>query len=85
MRDLWVDSGDGVLLIQTDTLYVRLISKASKNYHTAHSNWTLVFMRKGKYGYAARFFYQFGGTIDEALERAEVILRETYESIDEIL
>ena len=85
MRERWVDDGDGVLLIQTDTLYVRLISKARKNYRTISSNWTLAFMRKGRYGYAVRFFYTFEGTIDEALNRAELLLRETYGSIAEII
>lgn len=85
MRELWVDDGHGTLLIQTDSLYVRLHSYARKNYHTVHSNWSLTFGVKGKYGYACRSYHQFGGTFNEALERAETIFQEMHAVLSEVL
>ena len=85
MRDLWVDRGDGSLVIQTETLYIEIYGKARKNYHHVHSNWSMCFRVKGKYGWAARFWDTFGGTINEAMTRAETIVTEMFESIKEIM
>lgn len=85
MRERWVDDGSGTLTIRTDKLYVRLHSNARKNYHTAHSNWSLTFGVNGKYGYACRSYHQFGGTFDEALERVETIFQEIYAVLSEMI
>lgn len=85
MRERWVDDGNGLLSINTDTMYLRLWSKAYKNYHHVHSNWTFTCAIKGQYGYVCRFHYDFGGTFDEALDRAETIVREMFQSIQEII
>lgn len=85
MRKHWVDHGSGLFRLNTDTVYLTLNSRAPKNYHTIHSNWTLTCTIKGQYGYACRFHYEFGGTIDEAFERAETILREMFKSIQELI
>ena len=63
MRDKWVDSGDGILTINTPRLYIRLYSRARKNYRTIYSNWQLSVGVKGEYGYAVRFYYDFGHQI----------------------
>lgn len=85
MRDLWIDNGQGILSIDTDTLYIRLISKAKKNYRIIHSNWKFIFYHKCRYGYVCHWYYGFGGTIDEALDRAEIIIREAFEGIKKVI
>ena len=85
MRDLWVDHGNGVLIINTSKLFVRLYSKARKNYHTVSSNWCLSVGVKGEYGFAVQFYHHFGGTFDQALERSETILKELFGAIQEIM
>lgn len=85
MRDKWVDNGNGILTINTPRLYIRLYSRARKNYRAIYSNWQLSVGVKGEYGYAVRFYYDFGGTLNDALERSEVIMRELFESIQEII
>ena len=85
MRERWADYGNGWFRLNTDTVYLCLYSRASKNYRTIHSNWTLTCAIKGQYGYACSFHYEFGGTIDEAFERAETILREMFESVKELI
>jgi hypothetical protein len=85
MRDLWVDRGDGSLIIQTETLHISIYSKARKNYHHVRSNWSMCFSVKGKYGYAASFWNTFGGTIEEAMTRAETVATEIFESLKEIM
>ena len=85
MRDKWVDSGDGTLTINTPRLYIRLYSRARKNYRTIYSNWQLSVCVKGEYGYAVKFYHDFGGTFNDALERTEVIIRELFESIQEVI
>ena len=85
MRERWVDHNNGMLSIQTDTMHIHINSRARKNYHTIHSHWSFHFCIKGKYGYACRIFYDFEGTFEEALERAETIVKEMYESIKEII
>ena len=85
MRELWIDHGNGVLTIDTNTIRVRLRSQARKNYRNTHSNWRFFFACKGQYGYACMFSYDFGGTLDEALERVETIVKELFESIQEII
>ena len=84
MRERWVDDGQGLLTIHTDTVYLRLWSKAYKNYRHIHSNWTFSCAIKGQYGYVCRFYHEFGGTFDEALDRAETIMNEVFESFKEI-
>lgn len=85
MREKWVDHGDGTLIIQTETLRCCLYSKARKNYHHIQSNWSLNFCIKGKYGYMARIYCTFSGTMEEAMNRAETMMLEMFESIQEIL
>lgn len=85
MRERWVDDGRGTLKIQTETLTCCLYSKARKNYHHIQSNWSLNFYVKGQYGYMARIYYTFAGTMEEALNRAETMMREMFESIQEIM
>lgn len=85
MRELLTDNGSGTLYVQTDKLHIRLYSKARKNYHTTHSNWTLYCAFRGQYGYACTFHYEFGGTFDEALDRVETILLEIKETLLEIM
>ena len=85
MRERWVDDGNGTLRIQTETLTCCLYSKARKNYHHIYSNWSLNFYVKGEYGYMARIFYTFGGTIEEAMNRAETMMLEMFRSIQEII
>lgn len=85
MRERWVDHGNGFLTIETNTVRVRLRSKASKNYRNAYSHWSLWFACKGQYGYACAFSCDFGGTFNEALERVETIVREMFESIQELI
>ena len=85
MRERWVDSGDGILTINTPRLYIRLCSRARKNYRIIYSNWQLSVGVKGEYGYAVRFYYDFGGTLNDALERSEVIMRELFDAIQEVM
>ena len=85
MRERWVDHGDGTLIIQTETLRCCLYRKARKNYHHIQSNWSLNFYIKGKYGYMARIYYTFAGTMEEAINRAETMMLEMFESIREIM
>ena len=85
MRERWIDDGRGSLSINTDTMRIRIRSRAIKNYHTISSNWSLFFCIKGRYGYMVQIYYQFAGTMEEALDRAETMIREMFESIQEIL
>ena len=85
MRERWVDHGGGCFRLNTDTVHLCLYSRASKNYRTIHSNWTLTCFIKGQYGRACTFQHEFGGTFDEAFERVETIVREIFESIQEII
>ena len=85
MRERWVDHGNGILTIETNTIHVRLRSQARKNYRNTQSNWRLFFSCKGQYGYACVFSYDFGGAFDEALERVETIVKEMFESIRELI
>ena len=85
MRERWIDDGRGSLSIDTDTMHIKIRSRAQKNYHTISSNWSLFFWVKGRYGYAVRIYDNFAGTMEEALDRAETLLKEMFESIQEIL
>ena len=85
MRERWIDNGRGLLSIETDTMYIHIQSRAQKNYRTISSNWSLFFWVKGQYGYEARIYNNFAGTMEEALDRAETLLKEIFESIQEIL
>ena len=85
MRERWIDNGRGLLSIKTDTMYIHIQSRAQKNYHTISSNWSLFFCIKGRYGYMVQICYKFAGTMEEALDRAETMMREMFESIQEIL
>ena len=85
MRERWIDDGRGLLSINTDTMHIHIQSRAKKNYHTISSNWSLFFWVKGRYGYAVRIYCNFAGTMEEALDRAETMLKEIFESIQEIL
>ena len=85
MRERWIDDGRGLLSIDTDTMHIQIKSRAQKNYHTISSNWSLFFYVKGRYGYAVRIYDNFAGTMEEALDRAETLLKEIFESIQEIL
>ena len=40
MRERWVDHNNGMLSIQTDTMNIRIDSRARKNYRTVSSNWS---------------------------------------------
>ena len=85
MRERWVDHGGGCFRLDTDTVHLWLYSRASKNYRTIHSKWTLVCFIKGQYGRACTFHNEFGGTFDEAFERVETILLEVKEALSEIM
>lgn len=85
MRERWIDYGDGTLIIQTETLTCCLYSKARKNYRHIQSSWSLNFYVKGKYGYMARIYCTFAGTMEEAMDRAETMMLEMFQSIQEIL
>lgn len=85
MRERWIDRGEGLFVIETDTVRLSLWSRAPKNYRTMHSNWTFRCLVKGQYGYACDFYYEFGGTFDEAFKRAETIIREIFVSFQEII
>lgn len=85
MRERWIDNGRGLLSINTDTMRINIRSRAIKNYHTISSNWSLVFCIKSRYGYIVPICYEFVGTMEEALDRAETLLKEIFESIQEIL
>ena len=85
MRERWVDDGNGTLTIQTETLTCRLYSRSRKNYHHICSNWSLSFYVKGQYGYMARIYCTFAGTMEEAINRAETMMLEMFESIQEII
>lgn len=85
MRERWIDNGRGLLSIETDTMRIQIRSRAIKNYHTISSNWSLFFCIKGRYGYMVQICYNFAGTMEEALDRAETMMREMFESIQEIL
>ena len=85
MRERWIDNGRGLLSIETDTIYIHIQSRAQKNYRTISSNWSLFFWVKGQYGYEARIYNNFAGTMEEALDRAETLLKEIFDSIQEIL
>ena len=43
MRERWIDHGNGILTIETNTIHVRLRSQARKNYRNTQSNWRLFF------------------------------------------
>lgn len=83
MRNLWVDNGQGVLSIDTETMHIQIVSRSYKNYRTQSSNWSLYFYVKRKY--IVRFFDTFGGTLEEAMQRAEDMMLAVYESIQEII
>ena len=85
MRERWIDNGRGLLSIKTDTMYIHIQSRAQKNYHTISSNWSLFFYVKGRYGYEARIYENFAGTMEAALDRAETLLKDIFKSIHEIL
>lgn len=85
MRERWIDNGNGILTISTDTLHCQLVSKARKNYRHVQSSWNLYFYIKGKYGYMARIYCAFADTMEEAMNRAETMMRELFESIQEIM
>lgn len=85
MRERWVDHGEGLFVIETDTVRLSLWSRAPKNYRTIHSHWNFRCLIKGRYGYACNFYHDFGGTFNEAFERAETIIREMFESVQEII
>jgi hypothetical protein len=85
MRERWVDDGRGLLSINTNTMHISIRSRARKNYRTTLSHWTLYFWVKGQYGYMARIYDTFGGTLEEALDRAETMVKEMFESIQEII
>ena len=85
MREHWVDDGNGTLMIQTETLTCCLYSRSRKNYHHTCSSWSLNFYVKGEYGYMARIYYTFAGTIEEAINRAETMMLEMFNSIQEII
>lgn len=85
MRERWIDDGRGLLSINTETMHIHIISRARKNYRTVISHWQLYFWVKGKYGYMARINCAFSGTMEEALDRAETMLKEMFESIQEII
>lgn len=85
MRERWVDDGQGLLSINTETMHIHIRSRAHKNYRTISSNWHLYFWVKGQYGYMARIYCDFAGTMEEALNRAETMMREMFESIQEIM
>lgn len=83
MRNLWVDNGQGVLSIDTEKMHIQIASRSYKNYRTQSSNWSLYFYVKRKY--IVRFFDTFGGTLEEAMQRAEDMMLAVYESIQEII
>ncbi len=85
MREHWVDDGRGLLSINTETMHIHIQSRARKNYRTIYSNWHLYFLVKGQYGYMARIYCDFAGTMEEALDRAETMMKEMFESIQEII
>lgn len=85
MRERWVDDGRGLLSINTETMHIHIQSCAKKNYRTVSSSWRLYFWVKGQYGYMARIYCAFAGTMEEALNRAETMLKEMFESIQEIM
>ena len=85
MRERWVDHGEGVLTIETNTMHVQLRSQARKNYRHTHSNWHLYFYVKGQYGYMARIYCDFADTMEGAMNRVETMMREMFESIQEIM
>lgn len=85
MRERWVDDGNGTLMIRTETLTCCLYSRSRKNYHHICSSWSLNFYVKGEYGYMARIYYTFAGTIEEAIHRAETMMLEMFNSIQEII
>ena len=83
MRERWVDDGQGTLSIDTEKMHINITSRSYKNYRTNKSTWSLYFYVKRRY--IARFWDTFGGTLDEALQRAEEMMTAVYESIDEII
>ena len=85
MKERWIEDGRGSLSIDTDTMHIQIRSRAIKNYHTIFSNWSLFFCIKGRYGYMVQICYKFAGTMEEALDRAETMMREMFKSIQEIL
>lgn len=85
MRERWVDDGRGLLSINTETMHVHIQSRARKNYRTISSNWRLAFWVKGQYGYMARIYCDFADTMEGAMNRAETMMREMFESIKEIM
>jgi hypothetical protein len=85
MRECWVDDGRGLLSINTETMHVHIQSRARKNYRITSSNWHLCFWVKGQYGYTARIYCDFADTMEGAMNRAETMMREMFESIKEIM
>lgn len=85
MRERWIDNGNGLLTIHTDTLHCQISSRARKNYRHVKSNWHLCFYVKGQYNYMAQIHCDFGDTMEGAMNRAETMMRELFESIQEII
>ena len=85
MRERWIDHGNGMIEIETDTLTCRLRSRATKNYRHIESNWDLYFYIKGQFGYMCRTYCGFADTMEGAMNRAETMMREMFESIREIM
>ena len=85
MRERWVDDGRGLLSINTETMHIHIQSRAHKNYRTTSSSWHLYFWIKGQYGYMPSVYLLFAGTMEDALNRAETMLKEMFESIQEIM
>lgn len=82
MRDLWIDNGRGELCIRTDKMGIILRSKATKNYHNVHSNWSMFFYISNE---PYRIYETFGDTYDGAKHRAEKMLQSMYHAIQEII
>ena len=83
MRNLWVDDGQGTLSINTEKMHIQITSRSPKNYRTKSSTWSLYFYVKRRY--IVRFWDTFGGTLEEAMQRAEEMMSAVYESIQEII
>ncbi len=83
MRERWVDDGQGTLCIDTDKMHMQITSRSYRNYRTKSSTWSLYFYVKRRY--IVRFWDTFGGTLEEAMQRAEEMMSVVYESIQEII
>ena len=83
MRNLWIDNGNGTLVIDTGKLHAVLRSQAVKNYRANSSVWKFYFYLKGKT--QCHIYCSFGGTIEEAFEQAESMIYELYDAVKEIV